>query len=111
MPLYEYQCTQCGQRTEALQRLGEAPLKVCPHCGGELRKLLSAPAFQFKGSGWYKTDYAEKKAGAATGATGAAAGEAKTSGEAAAESKSTEKSDAGTKSDKPAAVPPKSSSS
>ncbi len=105
MPIYEYQCTQCGERTEALQRLDEAPLTVCPHCGGELRKLISAPAFQFKGSGWYVTDYAGKKN------TGAAAGEAKASGGAAADVKPAEKSDAGAKTDKPAAVPPKSSSS
>ena len=65
MPLYEYQCTKCGQRTEALQRLNVPPLTVCPQCGGELRKLVSAPAFQFKGSGWYVTDYAGKKPGAA----------------------------------------------
>src|SRR5262245_47808192 len=64
MPLYEYQCLQCGRRTEILQRLDEAPLAACPHCGGEVKKLISSPAFQFKGSGWYVTDYAGKKAGA-----------------------------------------------
>ncbi len=57
MPLYEYECTKCGERTEAIQRHGDALLSVCPACGGALVKLLSAPAFQFKGSGFYVTDY------------------------------------------------------
>ncbi|HTS03237.1 MAG TPA: FmdB family zinc ribbon protein [Thermoanaerobaculia bacterium] len=57
MPLYEYECVKCGERTEVIQRHGDAPLKVCPACGGVLKKLLSAPAFQFKGSGFYVTDY------------------------------------------------------
>ena len=60
MPIYEYQCTQCGKRVEAIQRFADAPLTVCEHCGGELKKLVSAPAFQFKGTGWYVTDYAEE---------------------------------------------------
>lgn len=60
MPIYEYQCQECGKRTEMLQRLADAPLTVCPHCNGPLKKLISSPAFQFKGSGWYATDYARK---------------------------------------------------
>lgn len=63
MPIYEYQCQTCGKRTEVLQRMDEAPLAACPECGGEVKKLISAPAFQFKGSGWYVTDYAGKKDG------------------------------------------------
>lgn len=66
MPIYEYQCEECGQRTEAIQRLDDPPLEQCPHCGGALRKLMSAPAFQFKGTGWYVTDYAGKKGAAGT---------------------------------------------
>jgi putative FmdB family regulatory protein len=58
MPLYEYQCTACAQRTEVLQRFDDAPLAACPACGGAVKKLVSSPAFQFKGSGWYVTDYA-----------------------------------------------------
>jgi putative FmdB family regulatory protein len=65
MPLYEYECAKCGERTEAIQRSGDPLLTVCPLCGGALRKLLSAPAFQFKGSGFYVTDYG--KAGSKTG--------------------------------------------
>ena len=61
MPIYEYACQKCGKRTEAIQRVGEKPLRICPHCGGRLKKLASAPAIQFKGSGWYVTDYARAK--------------------------------------------------
>jgi putative FmdB family regulatory protein len=61
MPIYEYVCNRCGKKTEAIQRVGERPLKVCPHCGGKLKKAFSAPAIQFKGSGWYVTDYARAK--------------------------------------------------
>jgi putative FmdB family regulatory protein len=60
MPIYEYQCGECGKRTEAIQRLADEVLSVCPSCGGPLSKLMSAPAFQFKGTGWYVTDYADK---------------------------------------------------
>ncbi len=60
MPLYEYECTECGHRTELLQRHGDPPLDKCPECGGAVRKLFSAPAVQFKGTGWYVTDYADK---------------------------------------------------
>jgi len=61
MPIYEYDCAACGRRTEAIQRVGEKPLKICPHCGGKLKKAFSVPAIQFKGSGWYVTDYAGSK--------------------------------------------------
>jgi putative FmdB family regulatory protein len=60
MPLYEYKCTQCGSTLEALQKAKDRPLEKCPKCGGPLRKLLSSPAIQFKGNGWYITDYAKK---------------------------------------------------
>lgn len=63
MPLYEYQCTSCGERTEIIQKLSDPPYQHCPKCGGEMKKLLSAPAIQFKGSGFYKTDYASPSAG------------------------------------------------
>ena len=64
MPLYEYLCAACGKRSEALQRMGDPPLTVCPHCGGALRKLFSAPSFHLKGSGWYQSDYGRKSGGA-----------------------------------------------
>jgi putative FmdB family regulatory protein len=58
MPLYEYQCTACSERTEILQRVSDPPFTHCPKCGGTVKKLISSPAIQFKGSGFYKTDYA-----------------------------------------------------
>ena len=58
MPIYEYVCQSCGKKTEVLQAFKDKPLKICPHCGGKLKKAFSAPAIQFKGSGWYVTDYA-----------------------------------------------------
>lgn len=60
MPLYEYQCRKCHSLTERIQKFSDPPLAICPHCGGELEQLISAPAVQFKGSGWYVTDYAKK---------------------------------------------------
>lgn len=65
MPLYEYQCLKCAEKLEVIQKVSDEPFTICPHCGGELKKLLSAPALQFKGSGFYITDYArsEKKEG------------------------------------------------
>ena len=58
MPIYEYQCKQCNERHEIIQRFSDAPLERCPKCGGDMKKLFSSPAIQFKGSGFYKTDYA-----------------------------------------------------
>ena len=60
MPLYEYKCTKCGSVFELLQKVNDPPLKKCIHCQGSVKKLLSAPALQFKGSGWYVTDYGSK---------------------------------------------------
>jgi len=68
MPLYEYECTVCGERTELIQRLSDPPLSECPVCGKPVKKLLSAPSFKFKGSGWYVTDYARKNPGSKGGA-------------------------------------------
>ena len=63
MPIYEYRCEECGHQSEELQKMSDAPLTECPVCGGPYKKLISAPAFQFKGSGWYVTDYARKGGG------------------------------------------------
>jgi putative FmdB family regulatory protein len=61
MPLYEYQCNACGARFERIRKFSDPPLEICPTCGaGPVEKLISSPAFQFKGSGWYITDYARK---------------------------------------------------
>jgi putative FmdB family regulatory protein len=60
MPLYEYECDACEHRFEKIQKFSDPPVETCPACGGRVRKLLSSPAIQFKGSGWYITDYAKK---------------------------------------------------
>jgi putative FmdB family regulatory protein len=63
MPIYEYACTACGERTEARQSFDDPPLEDCPHCGGKLRKLYSPVGIVFKGSGFYSTDQKSKKSG------------------------------------------------
>jgi putative FmdB family regulatory protein len=60
MPLYEYQCEKCGHRFEKIQKFSDKMVKKCPVCGGPVEQMISAPAVQFKGSGWYVTDYANK---------------------------------------------------
>lgn len=60
MPLYEYLCDGCSHRFERIRRFSDPPVEACPRCGGQVHKVQSAPAFQFKGSGWYITDYAKK---------------------------------------------------
>src|ERR1700753_4198567 len=57
MPLYEYQCKKCGHRFEKILKFSDKPVKKCPECGGLIEQVISAPAVQFKGSGWYVTDY------------------------------------------------------
>jgi putative FmdB family regulatory protein len=66
VPLYEYQCPKCG-RFELIHKFSDAPLTTCPTCGSEVQKLFSAPAIQFKGTGWYITDYARKSEGKGKG--------------------------------------------
>jgi putative FmdB family regulatory protein len=60
LPLYEYRCRKCRKHYEKIQKFSDPPLKTCDNCGGSLERLVSAPAIQFKGSGWYVTDYAKK---------------------------------------------------
>jgi putative FmdB family regulatory protein len=60
MPLYEYQCESCGVRFEVIQKFADTSVDTCKACGGKVQRLLSAPAIQFKGTGWYITDYARK---------------------------------------------------
>jgi len=62
MPLYEYECKKCGHRFEKIQKFSDKMVKKCPDCGGQVEQMISAPAVQFKGSGWYVTDYAKKSA-------------------------------------------------
>ncbi len=67
MPIYEYQCKACNDRHEIIQKISDDPLTHCPKCGGEMKKLLSSPAIQFKGSGFYKTDYASSSSSSSKG--------------------------------------------
>ena len=91
MPLYEYQCKKCHSLTERIQKFSDPPLTTCPHCGGELEQLLSAPAVQFKGSGWYVTDYAKgsskgkSKDGNGSVSASSSEGESKSAGSGTAE--------------------------
>ena len=62
MPLYEYRCKKCGHKFEKIQKFSDPLVKKCPECGGSVEQLISSPAVQFKGSGWYVTDYARKGA-------------------------------------------------
>jgi putative FmdB family regulatory protein len=63
MPLYEYECKKCHHRFERIVKFSDKPMKKCPDCGGPVEQMISAPAVQFKGSGWYVTDYAKKSSG------------------------------------------------
>lgn len=60
MPIYEYECANCGKIEEVMQKISESPLTTCKHCSGNLQKLISHSSFHLKGSGWYVTDYAKK---------------------------------------------------
>jgi putative FmdB family regulatory protein len=79
MPLYEYQCPKCG-KFEVIRKFADAPLTACPTCGSEIQKLASAPAIQFKGTGWYITDYAKKGSGSDGKPTDGKPSEGKTAG-------------------------------
>ena len=115
MPLYEYRCRACGTRFERIRKFSDPPLSECPSCGGEVEKLLSAPAIQFKGAGWYITDYARKgdsadsKAKADEGGKGAGSADADKSktpaASGASESSESSRKDAGSKGDSAAPAP------
>ena len=98
MPLYEYECDACGQRFEAIRKFSESDLDVCSLCGkGPVRRLMSSPAIQFKGTGWYITDYSSKgKAG--TESSNSSKGEAKKSDSGSSETSAKTDSGAGAKS-------------
>ncbi len=69
MPIYEYECCECGQVQEIMQKMSDKPLSKCPHCSGKVQKLISHSTFHLKGSGWYATDYANRNSGANTAET------------------------------------------
>ena len=103
MPLYEYHCDACGREFELIRKFSDPPLEACPHCGGTVHKLFSSPAIQFKGSGFYITDYAKKDqtpAPPSGESKSDAASKDKEQGETSAKSDTTEKSDKADKSEK-----------
>ena len=97
MPLYEYECQQCHRHTEKRQKFSDPEITECPHCGGKLQRVISAPNFAFAGGGWYKDLYSSSKAksgdsaGSADDAkSGAKSGDSKTSDSKTSDSKTTE---------------------
>src|SRR3981081_1404049 len=70
MPLYEYECKKCHHRFEKIQKFSDRMVKKCPECGGPVEQMISAPAVQFKGSGWYVTDYPKKSNASASSEDG-----------------------------------------
>jgi putative FmdB family regulatory protein len=84
MPLYEYECQQCHRHTEKRQKFSDPEITVCPHCGGHLQRVISAPAIAFKGGGWYADGYGNAKP--------KSAGEGKSSGEGKTEASSSDAS-------------------
>ena len=90
MPLYEYQCAECGGIEEAIQKFSDAPLTVCRHCSGRLNKLISQSSFHLKGTGWYVTDYSKKPGAAASSKNSEpTTSDSKTSSTSGSESKTT----------------------
>lgn len=90
MPLYEYECEKCAHRFERIQKFSDPPVDLCPSCGGAVRKLLSSPAIQFKGAGWYITDYARKGSGGDSAKGETSTGDSTTPGSSKPESAKTE---------------------
>lgn len=117
MPLYEYQCDSCGHRFERIRKFSDPPVESCPACGGSVQKLISSPAFQFKGSGFYITDYpkagkpdASEQSGEAGGTKEPATSEKPASAEKPAAAAEKSSPPAAPKSDPPAKPPAPSKS-
>jgi putative FmdB family regulatory protein len=93
MTIYEYHCQLCGERVEVIQKHSDPPYSVCPKCGGDMKKLHSAPAIQFKGSGFYKTDYPSSTASASSSSSGKSESSSESKSYSKSESKSETKSE------------------
>ena len=100
MPLYEYKCTNCHKHTEKIQKFSDPEITVCPHCGGHLERVLSAPAVSFKGGGWFADGYGNTKPKSSGDSNGASSGDSKSG----ADSKSSKDSKP-SKDSAPAATP------
>jgi putative FmdB family regulatory protein len=99
MPLYEYECVSCAHRFERIQKFSDPLVDACPKCGGAVRKLISSPAIQFKGSGWYITDYAKKSGSVDSSASSSSKSEGgDKSGEKAGDKSGEKKSEGASKS-------------
>lgn len=103
MPIYEYECKACHRRTEKRQKFSDPEITACPHCGGAIERVLSAPAFSFAGGGWYKDLYSSAKPPAANAGSGEAKSEG--SGDAKPAGKTEAASANGTGSTSPAPAP------
>jgi putative FmdB family regulatory protein len=90
MPLYEYLCKKCGHRFEEIKKFSDKQPKKCPECGGVIEQVISAPAVQFKGSGWYVTDYAKK--GGASGSSSSSSSDGDSGAKDSRDSKDTKDS-------------------
>jgi putative FmdB family regulatory protein len=96
MPLYEYQCKKCHHRFERIQKFSDPHVKKCPDCGGPVEQMISAPAVQFKGSGFYVTDYPKTSSGASSGSS--SNGDSASKGESGAKKEEKSKGDSSQKS-------------
>src|ERR1700704_5942691 len=93
MPLYEYECKKCHHRFEKIQKFSDRMVKKCPDCGGPVEQMISAPAVQFKGSGWYVTDYAKKSSAPSSSSDGDSSTKDSTSKDKDSSAKETKKDD------------------
>src|ERR1700686_467581 len=98
MPNYEYLCKKCGHRFEKIQKFSDAMLTKCPECGGKIEQVISAPAVQFKGSGWYVTDYA-KKSSAPSSTSNSSNGDSSSKKEGKSKSEDSQKTEGSKKSE------------
>ena len=98
MPLYEYECKQCHKHTEKIQKFSDPEITICPHCGGPLERVVSAPAISFKGGGWFKDGYGSSKP-----SSGSSSSESSSSGSSSSDSGSSTKSDSAPAASAPAA--------
>ena len=100
MPLYEYECRKCHHRFERIVKFSDRPMKKCPDCGGVVEQMVSAPAVQFKGTGWYVTDYAKKSSAPASSSSGeSSSGDSKSESRSKSDSDSKDSGSSGKKKD------------
>jgi len=93
MPIYEYECKKCHHRFEKIQKFSDRHVKKCPECGGPIEQVVTAPSVQFKGSGWYVTDYAKKSGTAGSSSSSSSSGESSNGDSAKSDSAKSDKSE------------------